>query len=114
MHLGTRQECVRSSPRVSGVCQDGAREFAKRRSRLTGRLSRVAEKLARSRDGLVMDILFTRRFAKGIEKLAGNAKVDRWEEDQTTYHKIAGVYGMSGGWTACTIESGQRAVAFDG
>ncbi|RWV98618.1 hypothetical protein GW17_00038527 [Ensete ventricosum] len=46
MHLGTRQECVGSSPRVSRVCQDGAREFAKRRPRLDERLSMVAEKLA--------------------------------------------------------------------
>ncbi|RWW50039.1 hypothetical protein BHE74_00043724 [Ensete ventricosum] len=45
MRLGTRQECVGSSPRVLGVCQDGIREFAKRRSRLVGRLSRVAKML---------------------------------------------------------------------
>ncbi|RZR97281.1 hypothetical protein BHM03_00026411 [Ensete ventricosum] len=57
MLLGTRQECVRSSSRVSGVCQDGIREFVKRRPRLIGRLSGVAEKLVGSRDGLVMDIL---------------------------------------------------------
>ncbi|RRT51138.1 hypothetical protein B296_00011375 [Ensete ventricosum] len=44
--VGTRHECVGSSLRVSGVCQDGAREFARRRLRLVGRLSRVAEKLA--------------------------------------------------------------------
>ncbi|RRT61268.1 hypothetical protein B296_00010646 [Ensete ventricosum] len=31
---------------VSGVFQDGAKEFASRRTRLTGRLSRVAKKLA--------------------------------------------------------------------
>ncbi|RRT47475.1 hypothetical protein B296_00044377 [Ensete ventricosum] len=45
MQLGTHQECVGSSPRVSGVCQDGTREFARRRPRLVGRLSGVAEKL---------------------------------------------------------------------
>ncbi|RWW01850.1 hypothetical protein GW17_00035100 [Ensete ventricosum] len=50
MRLRTHQECVGSSPRVSGVYQDGAREFAKRRSRLTRRLSGVAEKLVESRD----------------------------------------------------------------
>ncbi|RWV77431.1 hypothetical protein GW17_00061739 [Ensete ventricosum] len=51
MRLGTRQECVRSSPWVPGVCQDGgAREFAKRRSRLAERLSGVAEKIVDSRD----------------------------------------------------------------
>ncbi|RWW63225.1 hypothetical protein BHE74_00029611 [Ensete ventricosum] len=45
MRLGTRQECVGRSLRVSGVCQDDAREFARRRSRLVGRLSGVVEKL---------------------------------------------------------------------
>ncbi|RWW56926.1 hypothetical protein BHE74_00036312 [Ensete ventricosum] len=39
MRLGTRLECVGSSPRVSGACQDGAREFVGRRSRLVRRLS---------------------------------------------------------------------------
>ncbi|RRT47833.1 hypothetical protein B296_00008520 [Ensete ventricosum] len=48
MWLGTRQECVGSLPRVSGVYQDGAKEFAKRRPRLTGRLSDVAEKFVRN------------------------------------------------------------------
>ncbi|RWW59804.1 hypothetical protein BHE74_00033238 [Ensete ventricosum] len=48
MQLGTRLECIGSSPRVSGVCQDGAREFARRRSRLAGRLTGVAERLTRS------------------------------------------------------------------
>ncbi|RRT34401.1 hypothetical protein B296_00048005 [Ensete ventricosum] len=33
---------------------------------------------------------FTRRFAEGIEKLAGNAKGDHRKEDQRTYRKIAG------------------------
>ncbi|RWV80327.1 hypothetical protein BHE74_00042117 [Ensete ventricosum] len=46
MRLETRQECVWSSLRVSGVCQDGTRKFARRRPRLAGRLSGVAEKLA--------------------------------------------------------------------
>ncbi|RRT51747.1 hypothetical protein B296_00050922 [Ensete ventricosum] len=56
MRLGTRQKCVGSSPRVSGVCQDSAREFARRRPRLTGRLSRVAERLVGSWEDLVMDL----------------------------------------------------------
>ncbi|RWW18648.1 hypothetical protein GW17_00017350 [Ensete ventricosum] len=43
MWLGTRLECVGSSSRVSGACQDGAREFAGRRPRLTKRLSGVVE-----------------------------------------------------------------------
>ncbi|RZS25004.1 hypothetical protein BHM03_00058159 [Ensete ventricosum] len=46
MRLETHQECIGSSPRISGVCQDSVREFARRRPRLTGRLSGVAEKLA--------------------------------------------------------------------
>ncbi|RWW05714.1 hypothetical protein GW17_00030995 [Ensete ventricosum] len=45
IRLGTHQECVGSSQKVSGVCQDDAREFAKRRPRLARRLSWVAEKL---------------------------------------------------------------------
>ncbi|RWW48453.1 hypothetical protein BHE74_00045470 [Ensete ventricosum] len=49
MRLGTCLECVGSSPRVSGACQDSIREFAKRRSRLSGRLSGVVEKLIGNR-----------------------------------------------------------------
>ncbi|RZR80281.1 hypothetical protein BHM03_00006276 [Ensete ventricosum] len=64
--MGTHQGCVRSLPRVSGVCQDGAREFAERRLRLVGRLFGVAEKLVGSWDGLVMDVF------EGIGKLARN------------------------------------------
>ncbi|RRT46950.1 hypothetical protein B296_00024283 [Ensete ventricosum] len=63
MRLGTRPECVRSSPRVSGVCQDGTREFTGRRPRLTERLSGVAERLARSWEG--------------IEKITRNTPGDR-------------------------------------
>ncbi|RWW48485.1 hypothetical protein BHE74_00045442 [Ensete ventricosum] len=48
MRLGTRLECIRSSPRVSGACQDDTREFTEGRPRLTGRLSGVAEILAGS------------------------------------------------------------------
>ncbi|RWW61413.1 hypothetical protein BHE74_00031527 [Ensete ventricosum] len=51
MWLGTHLELVGSLPRVSGACQDGAREFAGRRPRLAGRLSGVAEKLAGSWEG---------------------------------------------------------------
>ncbi|RWV87133.1 hypothetical protein GW17_00050909 [Ensete ventricosum] len=35
---------------------------------------------------------FTRRFAEGIRKLAGNAKGDRRKEDRRTYRKIARGY----------------------
>ncbi|RWW45451.1 hypothetical protein BHE74_00048702, partial [Ensete ventricosum] len=48
VRLGTRQECVKSLLRVSGACLDRAREFARRRLRLAGRLSGVAERLAGS------------------------------------------------------------------
>ncbi|RWV78704.1 hypothetical protein GW17_00060278 [Ensete ventricosum] len=90
MQLGTHQECVGSSLRVSGVCQDGAREFAGRRPRLTGRLSGVAEKLVGSWEGLEVDVSgqgldnaegarweFARRFVEGIEKLTRNTPGDR-------------------------------------
>ncbi|RRT34454.1 hypothetical protein B296_00035510 [Ensete ventricosum] len=85
MQLGTRQEYIGSSPRISGVCQDGAKEFVRKRPRLTGRLSGVAEKPA-GNDGPRSSLSigpgfgrcsgisskFARRFAKGIRKLAGN------------------------------------------
>ncbi|RWV78211.1 hypothetical protein GW17_00060852 [Ensete ventricosum] len=78
-----------SSRRLSGVCQDGAREFARRRPRLTGRLLGVAKKLA-GNDGPRSSLSigsgfgrysgispeFTRRFAEGIGKLAGNMSGD--------------------------------------
>ncbi|RWV79934.1 hypothetical protein GW17_00058867 [Ensete ventricosum] len=51
IRLGTRLECVRSLPRVSGACQDGPREFTGRRPRLVRRLSGVAEKLVGMSDG---------------------------------------------------------------
>ncbi|RRT55344.1 hypothetical protein B296_00048512 [Ensete ventricosum] len=96
MWLGTHQECVRSSPRVSGACQDSVGEFARRRPRLVERLSRVAEKLTGSWEGLEVDVLaimivsgyelddavgarreFARRFTEGIRKLARNMPRDR-------------------------------------
>ncbi|RWW75862.1 hypothetical protein BHE74_00016088 [Ensete ventricosum] len=52
MRLGTRLEYVGSSPRVSGACQDGTREFDGRRLRLAERLSGVAERLAGSWEGI--------------------------------------------------------------
>ncbi|RWW41975.1 hypothetical protein BHE74_00052515 [Ensete ventricosum] len=56
VRLETRQECVRNLPRVSGACFDDAREFARRRPRLAGRLSGVAERLAGSWEGLEVDL----------------------------------------------------------
>ncbi|RWV99846.1 hypothetical protein GW17_00037230 [Ensete ventricosum] len=93
MRLGTPQECVESSSRVSGACQDGAREFARTRLRLTGRLSGIAEKLTGSigpgSDNAVGSRRkFARRFVEGIKKLTGNAKGDCWEEDRRTCRKI--------------------------
>ncbi|RRT58420.1 hypothetical protein B296_00002160 [Ensete ventricosum] len=103
MHLGTRQECVGSSPRVSGVCQDSAREFAKRRP---------------SDDAIGSRRKFAKRFAEGIRKLAGKAKGDYRKEDRRTCRKITGVCGskppVSSGWTARTTKSGWHATAFDG
>ncbi|RZS20033.1 hypothetical protein BHM03_00052509 [Ensete ventricosum] len=75
--VGNRQECVGSLPRVSGVCQDGASEFAGGRPRLVGRLLRIAERLARRLDdakGARWE--FARRFAEGIWKLARNTSGD--------------------------------------
>ncbi|RRT33188.1 hypothetical protein B296_00042312 [Ensete ventricosum] len=64
---------------------------------------------------------FTRRFAEGIGKLVGNAKGDRREEDRRTCRKIVGgcwsmwecrwVNHPVGGWTARTIDYGQRPAA---
>ncbi|RWW42081.1 hypothetical protein BHE74_00052396, partial [Ensete ventricosum] len=82
---------------VSRACQDGTREFARRRPRLTERLSRIAEKacreyrarFGRSDDAVGSRRKLARRFAEGIGKLAGNANGDYREEDRRTYHKIA-------------------------
>ncbi|RRT75626.1 hypothetical protein B296_00006349 [Ensete ventricosum] len=109
MRLGTRQECIGSSPRVSGACQDGAREFTRRRPRLAERLSGVAEKLAESLTMTGSIELqpdngpgfgrcggfhreFARRFAEGIGNLTGNMP----GEDQKTYRKYAGGYRIGG------------------
>ncbi|RWW81685.1 hypothetical protein BHE74_00009890 [Ensete ventricosum] len=89
MWLGTYQECVGSSPRVLGACQDGAMEFAGRRPRLAGRLSGVAEGLLRVGKVLNLGISqglddavgarqeFARRFTEGIRKLTRNTSGDR-------------------------------------
>ncbi|RWV92623.1 hypothetical protein GW17_00044980 [Ensete ventricosum] len=69
MRLGTRLECIGSSPRVLEVCQDGAREFARRGSRLIGRLLGVAEKLIGTH----------REFARTSPKVSGRLLGTRWE-----------------------------------
>ncbi|RWV77939.1 hypothetical protein GW17_00061167 [Ensete ventricosum] len=67
MRLGTRQECIGSSPRVLGACQDSVREFVRRRRRLTGRLSGVAEKLI----GRLNDVVGAHRvFARTSPKVS--------------------------------------------
>ncbi|RRT68101.1 hypothetical protein B296_00038624 [Ensete ventricosum] len=58
MQLETRLECVESLLRLSGACQDGAREFVRRRPRLTGRLSGIAQKLLGIGIGKVKGITF--------------------------------------------------------
>ncbi|RWW11030.1 hypothetical protein GW17_00025389 [Ensete ventricosum] len=94
MRLGTRQECIGSSLRVSGVCQDGAREFARRRPRLVRRLLRVVKKLTGSYDGLVMD--FARRFTEGIGKLARNMSGDCRKKTIGLTARIPEATGLTG------------------
>ncbi|RZS20327.1 hypothetical protein BHM03_00052822 [Ensete ventricosum] len=98
-------DAVGSSLRVSGVCQDGAREFTRRRPRLTGRLLGVVEKPTgrltmtgamklQPDDGPRSSLSigpglgrcsgisskFTRRFAEGIRKLVRNTPGDPWKK----------------------------------
>ncbi|RRT48128.1 hypothetical protein B296_00022792 [Ensete ventricosum] len=76
MQLGTRLECVGSSPRVSGACQDGGREFTGRRPRLAGRLSRVGERLV----GSLGDAMGARQeFARTSSKVSGRSLGTRLE-----------------------------------
>ncbi|RWV92763.1 hypothetical protein GW17_00044828 [Ensete ventricosum] len=72
MRLGTRQECVRSSLRVSGACQDDIREFAERRPRLIERLSGVAERLIGSIGKIARSTPRNRR-RKTMRLAVGNA-----------------------------------------
>ncbi|RRT70512.1 hypothetical protein B296_00000782 [Ensete ventricosum] len=109
MRLGTHQECVGSSPKVSGVCQDGTREFARRRPRLVERLSGVAEKVARNnrprsslgiRPGLDDAVgprrEFAVRFTEGIEKLARNTSGDRRKKTIRPTVRIPEAAGLAG------------------
>ncbi|RWW61240.1 hypothetical protein BHE74_00031705 [Ensete ventricosum] len=73
MRLETCLECVGSSPRVSGAYQDGIREFARRRPRLIGRLSGVAERLAGSWEGLDDMVGAGREFARTLPKVSGRS-----------------------------------------
>ncbi|RWW44186.1 hypothetical protein BHE74_00050077 [Ensete ventricosum] len=72
IRLGTRLECVESSPRVSGPCQDDAREFIGRRPRLVEILSGVAERLARSIRKIARNTLGDRQ-KKTVRLAVGNA-----------------------------------------
>ncbi|RWV77122.1 hypothetical protein GW17_00062097 [Ensete ventricosum] len=107
MRLGTRQECVGSSPRVSGVYQDGAREFVRRRQRLTRRLSGVAGKLIGNngpRSSLSIGSgfrrcsgispMFVRRFAEGIRKLAGNTSGDHRKKTKRLIARMPKAVGL--------------------
>ncbi|RWW44310.1 hypothetical protein BHE74_00049942 [Ensete ventricosum] len=91
MRLETRQECVGSSSRVLGVCQDGAREFAKRRSRLIGRLSGVAEKLAGSWD----DLKIRRRNREALWECEGRSLERRSEDLQQDCRRLSEYAGVN-------------------
>ncbi|RWV96077.1 hypothetical protein GW17_00041241 [Ensete ventricosum] len=122
MRLGTRQECVGSSPRVSVVCHNGTREFTRRRLRLARRLSGVAEKLIgrltmtgamelQPDDGPRSSLSigsgfrrysgispkFARKFIEGIRKLAGNTPGDRWKKTIGLAARISEFVGLVGG-----------------
>ncbi|RWW37795.1 hypothetical protein BHE74_00057051 [Ensete ventricosum] len=80
-------ECVGSSLRVSGACQDYAREFTGRRLRLVGRLSRVAERLVGSLDDAVgARQEFARTSPKVSERLLGTRRRSS-EEDHKTHRR---------------------------
>ncbi|RWV81073.1 hypothetical protein GW17_00057544 [Ensete ventricosum] len=98
MRLRTRLECVGSSPRVSGVCYDGAREFTERRSRLVERLSGEAEKLAGSCEGLEVDLLamLIWELTEGIRKLAGNTLGDYWRKTIRLAARMPKAAGLAG------------------
>ncbi|RWW35805.1 hypothetical protein BHE74_00059223, partial [Ensete ventricosum] len=123
------------SLRVSGVCQDNVREFARRRPRLIGRLSGVAEKLVRRltmigamelqpddgprsslsiRPGFKrcngISLKFTRRFVEGIGKLAGNTPRDHRKKTKRLAARMSEVAGLAGGQRVNHPYLGVRAV----
>ncbi|RZS09403.1 hypothetical protein BHM03_00040480 [Ensete ventricosum] len=92
VRLGTHQECIGSLPRVSGACLDGIREFARRRSRLVGRLSGVAERLAGSFKVLEVDLYRAKDWTMRWE-LAGSSLGDSLQGSESslgTRWEIAG------------------------
>ncbi|RWW48929.1 hypothetical protein BHE74_00044963 [Ensete ventricosum] len=111
MRLGTHLECIGSSPRVSGVCQDGAREFTGRRPGLTGRLSGKAEKLVRSWEGLEVRTMQWELTGSSLGVHRRNQEA-RWEhagrsleEDRKTRCKNTGGCRF-GGSDDCTTQAG--------
>ncbi|RWW81570.1 hypothetical protein BHE74_00010016 [Ensete ventricosum] len=112
--------CVGSSPRVLRVCQDGAREFTRRRPRLTGRLWGIVEKLVRrltitgamklqpndgprlslgigpGSDDVVGSPMFDRRFTEGIRKLTGNTSGDRQKKTGRLIARMSKAVGLAG------------------
>ncbi|RRT48747.1 hypothetical protein B296_00009697 [Ensete ventricosum] len=122
MRLGTRLQCIRSSPRVLGVYQNGAKELVKKRLRLIGRLSGVVERLVESLgrsyrpdidpgSSLGIEPRFRRcggsspgvhlNFTEGIGKIARNTLGDRWRRTvrlvirNTESCQIVGVRSLS-------------------
>ncbi|RWW56590.1 hypothetical protein BHE74_00036682 [Ensete ventricosum] len=99
-----------SSLRVSGAGQDGAREFARRRSRLAGRSLGVLGQGLEDAEGTRRE--FARRFVEGIRKLARNMPGDhRWKDRETHRYRLwklpdCGRFGLhakkidSGRWCA--------------
>ncbi|RWW30556.1 hypothetical protein GW17_00004863 [Ensete ventricosum] len=85
-----RVDAFRNSP---GVCRKlgwckGVRQKKIETCRKIVRDSRKA--FRDSNDAVGSRQKFARRFAEGIGKLTGNAKVDRWKKDRRTCRKIAG------------------------
>ncbi|RWV80055.1 hypothetical protein GW17_00058726 [Ensete ventricosum] len=84
----------------TGACQDGVREFTERRPRLVGRLSGVAERLARSWEGSDDAVgprwEFARRFFEGIGKLAGNTPGDCQKKIERIDTRMSEATGLAG------------------
>ncbi|RRT47986.1 hypothetical protein B296_00031691 [Ensete ventricosum] len=97
MWLGTHMKCVGSSLTVSGVCQDGAREFAEKRLRLTERLSGEAEKLTGSLEGSNDTVGARWEFAEGIGKLIRNTSGDCRRKTIKLTGRMPEVVELSGG-----------------
>ncbi|RWV79107.1 hypothetical protein GW17_00059814 [Ensete ventricosum] len=98
MRLGTRQKCIGGLPRVSGACQDGTREFTKRRPRLTRRLSGVVEKLAESCNGLVMDVLIIMIVSgQGLDDAVGAHRAFARISSKVSERSLGTRQGITGG-----------------